>query len=127
MRRGNGAASHRVGVLMRILITGASGFIGSALSARLAADGHDIVAVSRSAPAPGVARHVAMDISRAISPADWLAPLEGVEAVVNCAGTLQDRAGESTAGVHVHGIDAMFAACEQLGIRRVVHFSAVGV
>jgi uncharacterized protein YbjT (DUF2867 family) len=46
---------------------------------------------------------------------------------VNCAGILQDAPGHSTSGVHEHGISALFHACEQLGIRRVVHLSAVGV
>jgi uncharacterized protein YbjT (DUF2867 family) len=53
--------------------------------------------------------------------------LDGVGAVVNCAGVLQDSPRDSTRGVHVEGISALFAACAQAGVRRVVHFSAIGV
>ena len=37
---------------MRILVTGAAGYIGSALARLLAARGHDVVATDQSAPAP---------------------------------------------------------------------------
>jgi uncharacterized protein YbjT (DUF2867 family) len=47
--------------------------------------------------------------------------------VVNCAGLLQDSPGESTRGVHVEGVDALFEACERAGLRRVVQISAIGV
>jgi uncharacterized protein YbjT (DUF2867 family) len=47
--------------------------------------------------------------------------------VVNCAGVLQDSPREDTEGVHASGAAALFAACEAYGVRRVVHFSAIGV
>jgi uncharacterized protein YbjT (DUF2867 family) len=113
---------------MRVLITGATGLIGSALAARLAEEGHQIVGVARRAGnQPSVARWLVLDIASAVQPERWLAHLDGVDAVVNCAGVLQDSVRENTEGVHAAGVGALFAACEQVGIRRVVHLSAIGV
>src|SRR5947207_5579525 len=111
---------------MKVGIVGGTGLIGSAVLARLASLGHAVVSMSRSAMGVS-ANHVAVDISKATSPAYWLPYLEGVEAVVNCAGVLQDAPKDSTSMVHHHGIANLFAACEQLQIRRVIHFSAIGV
>jgi uncharacterized protein YbjT (DUF2867 family) len=114
---------------LRILVVGASGFIGSVVCARLAADGHEVVGVSRGMKPAGLTavRHVRMDMSKAIEPEDWFAALHGVDAAVNCAGVLQDSPGESTRGVHSQGATSLFAACERRGVRRVVHISAIGV
>ena len=86
---------------MRILIVGATGFIGSAAAARLSAQGHQIVAVSRGRQHLGLipASIVNRDVAQATDPAGWLPHLAGVDAVVNCAGTLQDGPGNSTAGI----------------------------
>ena len=114
---------------MRILIVGASGLIGSAVAAHLGGQGHEIVMASRSGSPAGLlpAKIIRMDLARATSPEDWLPHLTGIDAVINCAGTLQDSPGEFTAAVHVDGISALFRACERAGVRRVVHLSAVGV
>ena len=49
--------------MSRIAITGASGFIGGAVAARLVADGHGVLSVGRTAPAvPGI-RHLAWDLA----------------------------------------------------------------
>ena len=114
---------------MRILVLGATGFIGSAVSACLAAAGHKVIGISRRPPQSGLrtVSYVPFDISRAARPESWEPLLAGIEAVVNCAGTLQDAPGESTAGVHSIGISALFAACEKSGVRRVIHLSATGV
>lgn len=116
---------------MRVLLTGATGLIGSAVLARLRGEGHEVVAVARSGAAavrlPEAASCVALDIASATSAADWLPHLAGIDAVVNCAGVLQDSPRDSTAGVHVDGTAALFAACEQAGVRRVVQLSALGV
>jgi nucleoside-diphosphate-sugar epimerase len=81
--------------LTRILVTGASGFIGRALVAGLAQDGHLVRAASRdparnpaSGPSPGedaegrVERVVSPDLS---GKADWAPLLEGVDAIVHAA------------------------------------------
>ena len=67
--------------VMRIAVTGASGLIGSALTASLAADGHEVVALVRRAPrGPGEARWD--PAAGTVDPAG----LAGCEAVVHLAG-----------------------------------------
>jgi uncharacterized protein YbjT (DUF2867 family) len=112
---------------VRILLTGANGFIGSAVLARLKREGHAVVAATRSGGALANAdATLAVDIGRATHAEDWLPHLSGIEAVVNCAGLLQSGGGDSVASVHVDGAAALFEACEQAGVRRVVHISAIG-
>jgi uncharacterized protein YbjT (DUF2867 family) len=112
--------------VMKIAVIGGTGLIGSAIVAHLSSRGHAVISMSRSAArASSEAKRV--DISEATSPSYWLPHLKGVEAVVNCAGVLQDGRIDSTAMVHHQGVANLFAACEQLKIRRVIHFSAIGV
>jgi uncharacterized protein YbjT (DUF2867 family) len=116
-------------VAVRVLIVGASGLIGAAVAGRLASQGHTIVSVTRRGEQIGLldANVVRIDVASATEVSDWLPILRDVDAVVNCAGVLQDSPGDSTAGVHVKGVSALFHACEMGGVRRVVHLSAVGV
>jgi uncharacterized protein YbjT (DUF2867 family) len=116
---------------MRVLVIGATGLIGAALVARLIAGGHQVRAIARrtkrarrSVPE---ADWLALDIARMTNPADWQSHIAGVDAVVNCAGVLQDNPHDSTRGVHVAGAGALFAACEAARVRRVVHISAIGL
>jgi uncharacterized protein YbjT (DUF2867 family) len=115
---------------MHVLLIGASGFIGAAVAARLKRDGVRITAVGRSAgtAAGRVAaeRWARLDLRHATRPADWLPLLEGVDAVVNAAGVLQDSAKDSTRKVHLDAPAALYAACAQAGVRRIVHISAMG-
>jgi uncharacterized protein YbjT (DUF2867 family) len=114
---------------VRVVVVGASGLIGAAVSARLVTEGHQVVGLSRYPPRvglPGVA-HVRFDVAEASSSESWLPLLRGVGAVVNCAGTLQDSPGDSTESVHHTGIKSLFAACENANVRRVVHLSAINV
>jgi uncharacterized protein YbjT (DUF2867 family) len=116
---------------MRILLLGASGLIGSAVAARLGRDGHEIVAVGRgggtAARRVSVDRWVRLDLRQAVTPEAWVPHLAGIDAVVNCAGVLQDSSRDSPGKVHREMPLALWRACEAAGIRRVIQVSALGV
>lgn len=114
---------------MHILIAGATGFIGSHLAAALHRQGHSITAAGRGTED---ARRRAPDFNwiacdfRHDTAADWQPRLAGIDAVINCVGVLQDGLGDDSRAAHVDGAAALFAACAEAGVRRVIHISAVG-
>jgi uncharacterized protein YbjT (DUF2867 family) len=107
---------------MRILIVGGTGFIGSAILARLSVEGHECVAVSRSATVLRGVRHVPLDLAQA-TPESWKPLLRGVDAVINAC---RAPAGQDMHAVHVAGSAALYAACETEQVRRVILLSAIG-
>jgi len=70
---------------MKILITGASGFVGRALCAHLR-DRHELVVVSRDPERARQALALERSLALPATPAQWAAALEGCDAVVNLAG-----------------------------------------
>jgi uncharacterized protein YbjT (DUF2867 family) len=117
------------GLVMKILIAGASGFIGSHLAAYLHACGHCVI---------GTARNISSDNNRLPQISwlacdfrkdtlyDWRPRLDGVDAVINCVGVLQDGLNDDSRAAHIDGPRALFEACQEAGVRRVIHLSAVG-
>jgi len=72
---------------VKVVVTGASGFIGSHLLPVLVSRGHEVVAASRSAvDKPGVAWQRAPELG---PEADWSPALRGAEAVIHLAGRAQ--------------------------------------
>lgn len=69
--------------MLKTVIAGGSGFIGSALTSGLVAAGREVVVLSRGTHAPKGARNVLWD-ARTLG--GWQTELEGAEAVVNLAG-----------------------------------------
>lgn len=114
---------------MRVLVTGAYGFIGAHIVASLVAAGHDVVCAVRGARVdtrfPGL-EAIACDMARDVHSEDWLPRLAGVEAVVNCAGILRERGADSYTTVHEQAPLALFRACVDVGVRRVIQISALG-
>ena len=110
---------------MKVLVIGASGLIGAHVIAALRREGHDVSAVYHRPP-KNDPEALTMDLSSA-SDADWLVVLTGKDAVVNCAGVFQDNASDSTDGVHRGGVQRLVRAAEKAGVKRFIHFSALGM
>jgi uncharacterized protein YbjT (DUF2867 family) len=115
---------------MRILVVGAYGLIGSYVTARLLAEGHELLAAGRDVRKAQrrfpQARWITADLGR-MTAADWKPHLGGIDAVVNCAGALQDSPSDRLSAVHVDGVRQLAEACSGSGVRRFVQVSALGV
>lgn len=51
--------------------------------------------------------------------------LAGIDAVINCAGILQGRPGQSAQAIHAAAPIALFTACGRAGVKRVIQISAI--
>ncbi len=65
---------------------------------------------------------IACDLTRDIDPAVWRSRLLRIDAVVNVAGVLT---GPSMRAVHVTAPQALYQACIEVGVRRVILLSAI--
>ena len=105
---------------LRIAITGAGGFLGTALSRRLLAHGAEIVALARSEPGlPGV-RWLAYDLAATSLPTGCF---EDVDAVVHTAFAM-GRAGDELEQLNVSAALRLRDACRE-GRRHFVFISSM--
>jgi uncharacterized protein YbjT (DUF2867 family) len=110
---------------MKVLITGASGFIGRRLAASLLAHGDEVVCAGRRSGMHGGCRWVQADFASASVPA-WSELLQGVEVVVNLVGLFREQGAQTFQALHVDGPAALFDACRAAGVSRVEQVSALG-
>jgi len=117
---------------MTTLVTGANGFVGSALCARLLRDGASVRAAVRSLNSqPGGAE--AFAIRGLSSETDWTAALKNVEHVVHLAArahVMSDRSPDPLAEfrrVNVEGTEALARQAAAAGVKRFVFLSSIKV
>lgn len=114
---------------MNILLTGATGFLGRHIAARLQADGHRLRCAVRAPPSAARADgidYAAIDFTRATDAADWLPLLAGIDVVINAVGILREHGRQRFDLLHRQAPCALFAACSSAGVLRVIQISALG-
>jgi uncharacterized protein YbjT (DUF2867 family) len=114
---------------MRILLTGASGFIGQHLLHALLAEGHEVVCAVRKPKQSSDPRlsFIHADFTNDTDKSVWLARLSGIEAVINTVGIFRESGAQTFDKLHVQTPRALFAACaESHDVHMVVQLSALG-
>ncbi len=112
--------------MSRILVTGATGFLGSHLVRQLSDAGFDVVAFARTAtPA---AERVTVRTGDVLDAAAIREAAQGCELAVHAAGHVSRNPddAESLYRVHVDGTKTVLDACRDAGVGRVVHVSTSG-
>ena len=115
---------------MRVAVTGGNGFVGSALSLRLRALGHDVHALVR----PGVQHDALVQAGAVLHSADLADPnslataLAGSELVFHCATeNAWHTPREVLAWINVAGTENVVRAARHVGARRLVQLSCADV
>ena len=112
---------------MKVLVIGGAGFIGRSVVAALIARGADVIVGTRR-PKRAVAKSTSshIELHRLTLTEDCVPLIETFDVVVNCAGILRERWGESYAAVYRDAPIAIASACAMLD-KRFVHVTALGL
>jgi len=113
-----------------ILVTGATGFVGSEVIRRASKRGWRVRGLARRpdrAETLGRLPHVELFRGDVTEAADLDEALEGVTAVVHLVGIITATKEQGFEEVHVGGTRAVLEAAARAGVPRFVHMSALGV
>ncbi len=115
---------------MRILITGTTGFIGSHIAAALLQEGHEVIGCVRNVERaksvlPGI-ELIACDFVRDNDPSVWLPRLKDIDLVINAVGIISEQGSNTFAALHRDTPIALFEACAQAEVKKVIQISALG-
>ena len=113
--------------LMKLAITGATGFVGRHLARSLSYSGHELLLIARGIDGRDrtIRRiHGAQFHSLAVTDEEGLARVfEGCDAVAHCAGINRETGEQSYVRVHVEGTQAVVNAARRAGVKRIALMS----
>jgi uncharacterized protein YbjT (DUF2867 family) len=110
-----------------LLLTGATGLVGSALLGRLLAEGREVRCLVRDPRRLGAHRvRVQIALGDLTDPPSFRNALRGVETVVHLAASMRDQSRGSIEELNGIATWRMVEAAERQGVERFVFFSALG-
>jgi uncharacterized protein YbjT (DUF2867 family) len=110
-----------------LLLTGATGLVGSTLLARLLADGTEVRCLVRDPRRLGAQRvRVQIALGDLTDPPSFRNALRGVQTVVHLAASIRDQPRGSIEELNGIATWRMVEAAERQGVERFVFFSALG-
>ena len=117
--------------MSRVLVTGATGFVGGGIARRLLADGREVRALSRRPEAATALRALGAEVvsGDVLAPETVAEAARGCEVIYHAAGVngfcMRDPGPMRAA--NVTGTENVIAACARAGVRRIVYTSSAAV
>lgn len=113
---------------MKVALTGATGFVGRHVLARLHECGHEVRALVRAPASVGPAGDVTEIVGDLDQPQALRQLVAGADAVIHLVGIIRQRPrrGQTFQRIHVEGTHNLLRAATAAGVRRWVHMSALG-
>jgi UDP-glucose 4-epimerase len=113
---------------MKILVTGATGKVGSRLSQRLAQRGHQVRALVRDAARAAELRNhgIELTLGDLLDTDSLAAAVRGVDALVHCAAFFRGASPEQAHAVNDVGTQHLASAARAAGIKRFI-FTSTGL
>src|SRR5271155_5693511 len=113
---------------MRVLVTGATGFLGGHLAEQLRREGHEVVALCREEEPERGARGIRVLRGDVLDRESVEGAAERCEGVFHCAGMVSrdPEDAEALHRLHVEGTRNVIAASKAKRVRRLVHASTSG-
>ncbi len=121
---------------MKVLVTGANGFVGAALCRALAQQGHAVRRALRAPQAEKVFEEPGAEtaaVGNIDAQTEWVTALQGMDAVIHLAArvhVMQEAAGDPLAEyrrVNVAGTERLARAAAAAGVKRLVYVSSIKV
>lgn len=118
---------------MKIVVTGAGGFVGRPLCGRLSAAGHDVTGLVRSEPQPSRAAYRIVSVGDIAARQEWRELLAVAECVVHLAARTHahDTPGQQTEALYeaanVTATESLVRASREAGVKRFVYVSSIKV
>ena len=110
---------------MKILIIGATGFIGKSIYKRLEYQNYDVLAGVRN-PTLFAKEAIEIDFMHLDKDENLVQKLRGVEVVVNAVGIIAQQNGQTFKQMHTIAPIALFDACKEAEVKKIIHISALG-
>jgi nucleoside-diphosphate-sugar epimerase len=115
---------------LRVLVTGSSGFIGSAVIAALAAAGHGVRAASRQPNRTPAGSGIEwMELPDLETEVDWSPLVDGMDVVVHLAAIAHRSEADAGGYVRVNHLAtaALAECCRRQAVKRLIFMSSIGV
>ncbi len=115
---------------MKILLTGASGFIGHHILQVLEKQNYEVIACCRSPEKlffkSESTRILQINFPNMTDQTDWLLHLRNIDVVINCVGIIAETKGQTFETLHTQAPTALFKAAEQTEVKKIIQISALG-
>lgn len=107
--------------MSRCAVTGATGYVGTVVSACLKAQGHDVLELVRRPSREGNRKQAFFDLALPIE----AETLRGVEVLVHCAYDFEPRTADEVRAINVEGSRRLLSAADAAGVSRIILISTL--